>query len=135
MPRPDMSTLAQVAATHISSGRWATYAACTDVPLADFFADDPTPAAQAACVACPVRLDCLADEIGQASVDIHGYRAGLEEQVRRRVLARAAALRPAEIPEPIRLAVAAVARGTTVSEVAVALGVSRRTVHRWISAA
>src|SRR5206468_1369008 len=113
---------------------WWTRAACTGMSLDEFFSDSPSNGARDACESCPVVLDCLADEIGVPMDEIYGFRAALGAAMRRRVLSAAAALRPAPRMARIRWAFSAMATGASVTEVAAAVGVSRRTIQRWVSA-
>lgn len=100
----------------------------------EFFGVDPTEVAVAACVRCPVIVDCLADELGIDSSDLHGYRAGLDAPSRGCVLAEAARQLPPERDVRRRRARAAVSSGVSIGQVALEEGVSRRTVHRWLAA-
>jgi hypothetical protein len=122
-------------AAHIPASGWASDARCRSLQFDDFFGDEPSPAARAACEGCPVRLDCLADEIEILPDDIHGYRAGLAVDIRRDVLRAARGLRPSTETERRRKAIIAVNGGATIRNVAEATGVSVRTIHRWIRAA
>jgi WhiB family redox-sensing transcriptional regulator len=131
----DHLQVAAVVATHVPANGWSVDARCGSVPLAEFFEDEPTAAARCACEQCPVRLDCLADELDVRPEDIHGYRAGLEVHIRRDVIRAAQRIRPGPGAERRRRAIVAVQRGATIHDVAEAAGVSIRTIHRWVRAA
>lgn len=134
MQRPDIAHLARLVVDHRCRSRWWADAACEDMAGDDFFGEHPTDAATAACVNCPVLVDCLADELGIDSEEIHGYRAGLDAPTRRRVLTEAGRLLPSDGDLRKARARAAVSAGASIRQVALNEGVSTRTVHRWLAA-
>lgn len=109
-------------------GRWWSDAACRGLPLDLFFPEgSPSPAAITTCEACPVRVDCLADEVGVPDDEILGIRAGLTPEERRDLLKHAKEIRA-------RLAVHdAVARGESRRTIADRHQISVRTTYRWAS--
>lgn len=134
MQQRDVKWLAALLVEHRQCRGWTGEAACHGMPFDDFFVDEPTEAARAACASCPVILDCLVDEISIDAEDLHGYRAGLDASVRRRVLAEAARLLPSERDERKKRVLSAVAAGVPVTEAAANEGISRRTLQRWLAA-
>lgn len=68
------------------SEQWRQHAACRNVDLSVFFPSggDTYAAAAAACAACPVRTDCLADAL--RVFDVEGYRGGTTGDERARLL-------------------------------------------------
>lgn len=96
MQQRDVKQLAALLVEHRQRRGWTRQAVCQGMPFDDFFDDEPSDAARAACASCPVVIDCLLDEIGIDVEDIHGFRGGLEVRVRRRVMAEAARLRPSD---------------------------------------
>ncbi|MFE5332910.1 WhiB family transcriptional regulator [Embleya sp. NPDC056575] len=72
--------------------RWWEHAACTGESLRTFYPDrsEGTADALKVCRACPVRGDCLAEEIRlTAPLDRHGVRGGLPQDKRRTYQLRA----------------------------------------------
>src|SRR4051794_34990537 len=114
MQQREVEALARVVASHQSPNRWHDDATCRDLSLDDFFADEPTRRARAACRACPVLVDCLAEEVGFTVDGLHGYRAGLEAPARRQVISAANGLVKDDREERMRRAVRAVASGASV---------------------
>jgi hypothetical protein len=134
MQQRDVKRLAALLVEHRQRRGWTGDAACHGMPFDDFFGDEPTEAARAACASCPVILDCLVDEVGIDADDLHGYRAGLKESVRRRVMAEATRLRPSDWDERKKRVLSAVAAGVPVTQAAANEGISRRTAQRWLAA-
>ena len=73
---------------------WQHDAACAGAPIAYFYSTSGRPdirTAAAYCASCPVIRQCRAEELWRAGEDtskIYGYRGGLTETDRRRVLTR-----------------------------------------------
>ncbi|WP_372460625.1 WhiB family transcriptional regulator [Actinomycetospora endophytica] len=115
---------------------WRARAACRDHDPELFFPtahSGPARAAQAAaakrvCAGCPVREACLRFALAHLP---HGVAGGLDEDERRAVRRRGAVGRPVARPGPRVLARRARAGGCSAAQVAMWLGVSTRTVHRW----
>lgn len=80
------------------STRWQNRAACAHTPTELWFGrgqDEPVSAsyrrrcrAMEICEHCPVRLECLAEELTNPRFDQHGIRGGLTAIARQRLLGR-----------------------------------------------
>lgn len=78
-----MTALALVADTDA----WRRHAACKNMPLDVFFSGSgsvPVLAKQT-CAVCPVRAECLADDLATTDVYFNGYRGGLSAPARQRL--------------------------------------------------
>jgi hypothetical protein len=104
------------------------------LPTAAFYGSEPTVEAIAACASCPVRVECLDEELERRPPldEIQGYRAGLTAEERRGLLVTAEAEVDARSDPRVERAHAAVLAGVRVGDIAAAEGVSRRTVSRWL---
>lgn len=109
---------------------WRTDAACVGVALEEFYGDIPSAQARAACGRCAVRIDCIAEETGIPSDEVCGFRGGLSEGERRRLLASVARELPRD-REHLADVKRAFARGVSPALLAEQLGVSVRTAYRW----
>lgn len=72
---------------------WLQSAACRGVPSEIFYPELPERggagdyrAALALCAQCPVKTECLAEELGYGRFDQHGIRGGLTSSARRSLL-------------------------------------------------
>jgi Transcription factor WhiB len=113
---------------------WTLDAVCSGVvPTEAFYGSQPTAEAIAACASCPVPVECLADELGRRPPldEIQGYRAGLTAEERRPLLDIHTEVGTRLDPRIERVR-AAVLAGVRVADIAVAEGVTRRTVSRWL---
>ena len=124
---------ALLAACDAGAGAWRRDAACRGMPTGDFFAEIPGAEVERACARCPVRLACLADEVGRPLDEVCGFRSGMSETVRRTLLAGVARRRPAGPRAEHMRARRAFDAGATAVEVASQFGVSVRTAYRWRS--
>jgi len=124
-----------VASVIVALGReagWSQRAECRGMETADFY-DEPTVAARRACARCPVRAECLAEEVDIPLDEIDGYRGGMSPSRRREFLAAVRRQRPDDAQR--RTVVGAVRSGASVYSVAAAFGVPTRTVYRWVAQA
>ena len=135
MQQRDLNAVAAALLDHRPNQQWWDSAACRGMNTDDFFNDDVPAAVRKACATCPVVRDCLAAEIGMEPADLHGYRGALDARTRRLVIDAANRLAISQGDDRARRAAASVAAGVSVTDVAVAFGVSRRTVYRWTAAA
>lgn len=66
---------------------WRAEAACRGIDRELFYPSSPMqhphPKVVAACNECPVRADCLADDLAYPEAERHGIRAGMHESTRR----------------------------------------------------
>ena len=114
---------------------WVTEAGCRDVPTSDFYEPTPSTAAVEACRQCRVRTACLHDELATRPPldEVAGYRAGMMADERRALLVSAARTQSdAARRERVARVRTAIAAGVRASDVAVAEGVDRRTIARWL---
>ncbi len=135
MLQDDLAAIAKSLAAHGPRERWWESAACRGMDTEQFFTDRIPDAIRDACAACPVVRDCLVEEVGMAPADVHGYRGALDAATRRRLIGAANGLADRQRNDRVDHAVASVAAGANVDDVAATVGVSRRTVYRWLAAA
>jgi hypothetical protein len=112
-----------------ATSNWTAVAACSRLRVDDDLFFDParTDEALAVCAECPVRRECLADEVavmvanGELPGDVHGVRGGMTATQRRDQLALSGLL--TGVP-------AVTGDGLTIAQAAADLGVSKRTLQR-----
>lgn len=135
MLQDDLAAIAKSLVAHRPRELWRESAACRGMDTEKFFTDRTPNAVRDACAACPVVRDCLAEEVGMDPADVHGYRGALDAPSRRRLVGAVNGLADRQRNDRVDRAVASVATGANVNDVAAAFGVSRRTVYRWLAAA
>lgn len=112
---------------------WKAKASCAGADRDLFFPgrgeNDRINAAKAICASCPVRVECL--DFALANRELFGIWGGTTEKERRRLRARRQPGRPA-VEESRRRTVRAMATRLTSVEIARELGLSRRTVARYL---
>ena len=133
MPDDSVDIDAVAAACEAGGDAWRVDAACRGMPTGDFFTEVPGAEVARACARCPVRLACLADEVGRPLDEVCGFRGGMAETVRRTLLAGGARRRPAGRGAEYMRARRAFDAGVTAADVASRFGVSVRTAYRWRS--
>lgn len=127
VPSPEEVAFAVGATT-----RWWLSAACRGAVGVDFDSDSGSPEAMAVCRACPVRVDCLADEVEYPIDWVLGFRAGLPATDRRRLVARAASVLNGRAQRAARVR-AHRHRGLSIKTIAELQGISVRTVYRLLA--
>lgn len=133
MPDDRVDIDAVLAAQPTSGHAWREDAACRAMRTEEFFAEVPSADVRRACRSCPVRLACLADEVGRPPEEVCGFRGGMSEAARRRLLAEVARRRPIDGRGERAAARRAFDAGATPAAVASRFGVSVRTAYRWRS--
>ena len=126
-------TAEQVAAAVGVESTWWREAACVSAAATGFDSDgDPGAEARAICGGCPVRIDCVADEVMFPADWILGFRGGLTAPERRRLVAAAAEIVNGRSDRTARVRHLR-SQGMTVRDIAATEDASVRTIYRLLA--